>query len=112
MGSYPQTDIFLICFAINNRWSFENVTNRWVPELKHHMPNTPFILVGTKSDLRNDTDTTNDADFVTLSEANILSTEIGARTYVECSAMTGDNVKNVFKQALEHATNRLHTHHI
>ena len=27
---------------------------QWVPEVSHHCPNTPVILVGTKLDLRDD----------------------------------------------------------
>jgi len=30
---------------------------KWVPEITHHCPNTPFILVGNKLDLRDDPDT-------------------------------------------------------
>lgn len=68
--SYPQTDVFLICFSVA-RWverrkqrlvstlqilsssfsncspsSFENVTSKWYPEIKHHCPDAPIILVG------------------------------------------------------------------
>lgn len=28
--------------------SFENVTSKWFPELKHHCPEAPILLVGTK----------------------------------------------------------------
>jgi small GTP-binding protein len=30
--AYPQTDVFLICFAINGRQSFDNLVAKWVPE--------------------------------------------------------------------------------
>eukprot|EP00483_Globobulimina_turgida_P006745 UN06756 len=50
--SYPQTNIFLVCFSIFSRDSFENVKEKWHPEISHHCPQIPWILVGTKSDLR------------------------------------------------------------
>lgn len=40
-----------------SRASFENVKLKWLPEIRHHAPGVPFILVGTKSDLRDDEDT-------------------------------------------------------
>ncbi|KAH9397491.1 Ras- C3 botulinum toxin substrate 2 [Tyrophagus putrescentiae] len=52
--SYPQTDVFLICFSLVNCASFENVRAKWYPEISHHCPSTPIILVGTKTDLRED----------------------------------------------------------
>ncbi len=50
--SYPQTDAFLVGFAVNSSTSFENVRDKWVPELRHHCPGTPILLVGMKADLR------------------------------------------------------------
>ena len=53
--SYPQTDVFLIAYSIISPSSWENVKSKWHPEIQHHCPGTPIILVGTKSDLRSDT---------------------------------------------------------
>ncbi|XP_022081982.1 rho-related protein racA-like [Acanthaster planci] len=50
--SYPGTDIFLMCFSVERRSSFEHIESRWLPEIRHHMPTTPIILVATKIDLR------------------------------------------------------------
>jgi hypothetical protein len=36
--SYPQTDVFLVCFSIVSPTSFQNVKTKWVPEVKHHCP--------------------------------------------------------------------------
>ena len=55
--SYPQTDVLLVCFSLDNPASFENVKAKWVPEVRHHCLNEPIVLVGTKLDLRNDTET-------------------------------------------------------
>lgn len=55
--SYPQTDIFLVCFSVVVPSSFENVRDKWVPEIRHHCPKTPFLLVGTQVDLRDNAQT-------------------------------------------------------
>ncbi|MEE6519887.1 hypothetical protein FKM82_017652 [Ascaphus truei] len=52
--SYPRTDVILMCFSIDNPDSFENITEKWTPEVKHFCSNVPIILVGNKKDLRND----------------------------------------------------------
>lgn len=50
--SYPQTDVFVVCFDVASRSSFENVTEKWVPELRHFVPEAPILLLVTKTDLR------------------------------------------------------------
>ncbi len=48
--SYPQTDVFLICFSVVSPSSFENVTSKWCPEIKHHCADAPILLVGKEND--------------------------------------------------------------
>ena len=48
-----QSDVFLLCFSIVSRTSLENVKREWEPEIREHCPNTPIVLCGTKSDMRN-----------------------------------------------------------
>nr|XP_035923626.1 rho-related GTP-binding protein RhoJ isoform X2 [Halichoerus grypus] len=52
--SYPNTDVFLICFSVVNPASYHNVQEEWVPELKDCMPHVPYVLIGTQIDLRDD----------------------------------------------------------
>jgi len=101
---YPQTDVFLICFSLVTPSSFENVKLRWHAELKHHCPETPYIVVGTKLDLRDDPqalDTLKKQKLapVTYEEGRRLATEIGAGAYCECSGMTQKGLKTVFDEA-------------
>uniref|UniRef100_A0A3Q0RL43 Ras homolog gene family, member Gd n=1 Tax=Amphilophus citrinellus TaxID=61819 RepID=A0A3Q0RL43_AMPCI len=55
--SYPQTNVFIICFSIGSPSSHANVRHKWHPEVSHHCPSVPILLVGTKKDLRSDTET-------------------------------------------------------
>ena len=53
--SYPDTDVFLVCFSLVNDGSLTNVERRWVPELRHpssRWGKVPLLLVGLKKDLR------------------------------------------------------------
>jgi Ras-related C3 botulinum toxin substrate 1 len=46
--SYPQTDVFVLCFSVISPTSFTNITNKWMPEIRHHCPDTPVILCGNR----------------------------------------------------------------
>lgn len=47
------TDVILICFSLVDRQSFNNVKEKWYPEIASQCLNVP-ILVGTKLDLVHD----------------------------------------------------------
>jgi Ras-related C3 botulinum toxin substrate 1 len=101
--SYPQTDVFLVCFSIISPASFENVTAKWYPEISHHCPNVPIILVGTKLDLRDDKETIERLKEkklapVTYEQGLAKMKEINAVKYLECSALTQKGLKNVFDE--------------
>ncbi|KAF7325637.1 WD40 repeat-like protein [Mycena kentingensis (nom. inval.)] len=106
--SYPQTDVFLVCFSICNPTSFENVRRRWIPELAHHCPHIPLVLVGLQADTRDDAEVI--ARLATLRQCPIsteqgmrLARELGIARYLECSALLGVGMKPVFEQAYEAA---------
>jgi len=104
--SYPQTDVFLICFSIVSPASFDNVKAKWYPEICHHAPGIPIVLVGTKLDLREDKGTADalrarKMEPVSYEQALAVSREIGAVKYLECSALTQRNLKSVFDEAIK-----------
>jgi len=103
--SYPQTDVFLNCFSVVNPASFENVRAKWHPEVSHHCPKTPIILVGTKVDLREDGPTIEKLSAkklapITYEQGLHMMQEIGAVKYMECSALTQQGLKAVFDEAI------------
>lgn len=51
---YTSADVFLLCFSVVSPTSFQNVPEKWVPEVRKHVPYAPLILVGTQCDLRED----------------------------------------------------------
>ncbi|EFA76882.1 Rab GTPase [Heterostelium album PN500] len=98
--SYPQTDVFFVCFCVISRASFENVKYKWNAELDHHCPSTPKILVGTKSDLRG-----SGRPEISTKEAHDLAKELGFIGYVETSALVQTNLTQLFNQAIKSAVN-------
>ena len=72
--------------------SLINVTTRWVNEIKKHCPNTPFLLVGTKIDLRNDPI---EKEKLLIKREKMISYEEGVKVakkikavkYVECKTI-------------------------
>ncbi|KAJ2455593.1 Rho GTPase protein rac1 [Coemansia sp. RSA 2336] len=103
--SYPQTDVFLVCFSLVSPPSFENVRTKWFPEIDHHAPDVRKILVGTKLDLREDLHTINKLKDkktapISFQQGVEMAKTIGAAKYLECSALTQKGLKSVFDEAI------------
>lgn len=96
--SYSQTDVFLVCFPLNDQVAFENVRNKWIPEIKHHAPDAAVIIVGTMLDLRNDRKP--GETYISKEQGEALKVELGASKYMECSARTQEGLKQVFDEAV------------
>ncbi|XP_071051674.1 ras-related protein rac-2-like [Onthophagus taurus] len=89
---YRNTDIFIICFAINNMNSFKNVRTKWYPEIKYHKPNASIVLVCTKSDLKNKR--------ILIDEIQELRRHYYFSHVGYCSALWNINVEEIFKDVL------------
>ncbi|KAL7849024.1 hypothetical protein SRHO_G00206470 [Serrasalmus rhombeus] len=102
---YSRTDVLLLCFSVVSPASFQNVGEKWVPEIRRRCPMTPVLLVGTQCDLRQDVKVLIELARrrecpVPEHDARTLADKIGAVTYVECSALTQKNLKEVFDAAI------------
>ncbi|KAI9808099.1 MAG: hypothetical protein M1825_004556 [Sarcosagium campestre] len=103
--SYPETDILLVCFAIDCPNSLENVVDKWYPEVTHFCPGIPLVLVGTKSDLRNNKACiellrTQGLNPVTQEQGTHVASQMGA-AYVECSSKERIGVQELFDLAVD-----------
>lgn len=89
------------------KW-YKEINTFWTDEKKNpkcfKVP-LPFLLVGTKMDLRNDADALKKAreegkEFVTKEQGEEVAKRIHAAAYVECSARTQENLTTVFDTVL------------
>ena len=104
--SYPDTDVFLLCFSVVDPESLESIAEKWFPEIEHHCPGVPKILVGNKLDLRDSEAEierlkARNQSLTTQEEGEAMRKKIGAVAYMECSALTQVGLKNVFDRAAQ-----------
>ncbi|KID69719.1 Small GTPase superfamily, Rho type, partial [Metarhizium hybridum] len=104
--SYPQTDVFLVCFSVTSPASFENVREKWFPEVHHHCPGVPCLIVGTQVDLRDDPSVKEKLmkqkmTPVRREDGERMAKELHAVKYVECSALTQFKLKDVFDEVAD-----------
>jgi cell division control protein 42 len=107
---YDKTDVFLICFSVDSPASFENVKDIWLREIRTICPKTPIVLVGNKIDVREDRNVirkleNNRQRMITKDDGLKKVKEIGAVSYVECSALTREGLEQVFLEAVMIAVN-------
>ncbi|UJR20659.1 hypothetical protein I4U23_023781 [Adineta vaga] len=114
--SYTNTDVFLVCFSVMSPASFNNALKIWIHEIRHSSSSAartaPFLLVGTKIDLRN---SVTDVELLAKSKQKPITREQGERAakqygayaYIECSALTQENLKETFDTAILASINLL-----
>ena len=76
-----------------------------MPEIRHHCPDTPIVLCGTKIDLRDDPTTIQALHKQSLAPIRResgakLAKKLKAYAYVECSALTQKGLHQVFEEAI------------
>merc|ERR1712083_1152319 len=103
--SYRDTNVFFFCFSVVDKASFTNIQGKWLPEVKYHMakkPGAKMILVGLKSDLRDDQDylKKHGKEPVQDEEAKKWSKDNDMHGYMAVSALKGTGVEELFSMAV------------
>lgn len=108
--SYPECDVFVICFSLVCHFSLKSVAENWVSEIRRHRPKAPIILVGTKLDLKlkdcENVQGKSEKFLVEDSQALTVKEKIKAADYIICSAQESTGVLEVFESAIQAALKR------
>eukprot|EP01103_Thecamoeba_quadrilineata_P003278 TRINITY_DN13071_c0_g1_i1.p1 TRINITY_DN13071_c0_g1~~TRINITY_DN13071_c0_g1_i1.p1 ORF type:complete len:220 (-),score=29.53 TRINITY_DN13071_c0_g1_i1:249-908(-) len=102
--TYPDTDVFLVCFSLVYPPSLHNVEDKWLPELSRLCPGANIVLVGTKLDLRENA-IKNKRPVVTFDEGDAVAKRAGV-TYIECSALMRTGIKTAFEEGFKLALDK------
>ncbi|KAK0674645.1 putative GTP-binding protein [Cercophora samala] len=88
-------DLVIICYDISQRLSLINLQRVWVNEVRatFNHDRLPMLVLGLKRDLRSEQDPNG---IIYPQEAYARAQEMRADKYMECSAVTGELLPEVF----------------
>ncbi|KAL9641560.1 hypothetical protein ABK040_013480 [Willaertia magna] len=93
---YSETNIFVLCFSILNLNSYENILEKWIPDIKENCQHNNYhiVLCGTKTEVRNDKKMLyrllkHEMAPISMEEGKAKAKEIGALAYFEVSSLNG-----------------------
>ncbi|KAI9792381.1 MAG: Rho GTPase [Candelina submexicana] len=101
--AYPNSHAFVIAFSVINPESAENVYSKWIPEIYHHAPDSPIVIVGLQTDMRDDivvlkSLAKQEMAPVTAGAGRRMAKQLKGMKYVECSSFTGEGVRAAFEE--------------
>ncbi|KAK1801697.1 hypothetical protein P4O66_022341, partial [Electrophorus voltai] len=110
---YSDSDAVLLCFDISRPDTVDSSLKKWKTEIMDFCSTTRILLVGCKTDLRTDVCTLmelSNQKMVPISheQGSSLAKQVGAETYLECSAFTSEkSIHSVFRSAALACLNKL-----
>ncbi|RHZ69455.1 hypothetical protein Glove_283g36 [Diversispora epigaea] len=102
--SYAETHVIMLCFAVDNRDSLENIESKWMEEIHENCPGVKLVLVALKCDLREDIQVMRSMQRygerpVSYEEGIEVARNIRASKYLECSSKHNRGVREAFEQS-------------
>ena len=97
--SYPQTDVFVLCFLTSSLTSFNNVKTLWYPELQTHAPGVPIILFGVKYPEVDSKIEAEGGSIISPEQGYALCAQINGYKYVECNQSSIQSINEAFLEA-------------
>jgi len=93
-----------LSFSLDSPPSLDNISNKWIPEIKNYCPKTPVLLVGTKKEFRECEWTKKrlssvNQEPVTPETGRQLVDLAKLNGYFECSSKEKCGVKEIFDEA-------------
>ena len=102
--SYKKSDVFIVCYSVVDRDSFESVESFWIPEIRKRCKKTPIILVATGRDIEDENGNVSEQEElnenVSKQEGLNIMNKCRADYYVECATKNKEKVKELFDAAL------------
>ncbi|GAA6049557.1 hypothetical protein JCM3770_000846 [Rhodotorula araucariae] len=102
--SYPDTNVVMMCFSVDQPPSLENLEAKWIDEIRHYCPGVKIAVVALKCDLRTDAVVCEKLEQhmmrpVQYEEGLAVARRIGASRYFETSAKLHRGVQQAFEEA-------------
>ena len=103
--SYANTDVFLLCFSCISPTSFKHV-DRWVKEIRDFDADATIVIACTKVDSLQSQETMqmlreHNVKPISTTDLHAMKTKYPTIPFIECSAKTGWNVKQVFQMTID-----------
>jgi GTPase SAR1 family protein len=89
----------MLVYSVTSPSSLQNLQEKWVLEVRHHVPNAAVFLVGCKGDLYDD-ESKEPETIVSSSQAKKAAEDMNAVGYIACSALKPGafSIEDVFEE--------------
>ena len=95
-NDFNKANVCILCYSVFSSTSLQNIENKWIPEIKKQFPETPIILVGTKSDLRAESQ----GSCIPQAQVNEKVIELNCISHVECSALKQEGLESLLEHII------------